>query len=86
MTTATANTTTITYDDKTVARFVWASIFWGVIGMTVGAIVAAHRAPARCCPEVQWTCTIGLLRGLSPRPARGAGEPSSAAGEGWADH
>jgi len=34
--------TTITYDDKTVRRFMIASIFWGLIGMLVGVIVATQ--------------------------------------------
>jgi len=35
-------TTTITYDDKSVRRFMIASIFWGVIGMLVGVIIATQ--------------------------------------------
>jgi len=33
-------TTQITYDDKTVRHFMIASIFWGIIGMLVGVIIA----------------------------------------------
>jgi len=35
-------TATITYDDKSVRRFMIASIFWGVIGMLVGVIIATQ--------------------------------------------
>jgi cytochrome c oxidase cbb3-type subunit I/II len=35
-------TTAITYDDKSVRRFMTASIFWGVIGMLVGVIIATQ--------------------------------------------
>ena len=35
-------TTSITYDDKSVRRFMIASIFWGVIGMLVGVIIATQ--------------------------------------------
>ena len=37
-----ASKITITYDDKTVRRFMNASIFWGIIGMLVGVIAAAQ--------------------------------------------
>jgi cytochrome c oxidase cbb3-type subunit I/II len=33
-------TTSITYDDKSVRRFMIASIFWGIVGMLVGVIIA----------------------------------------------
>jgi cytochrome c oxidase cbb3-type subunit I/II len=35
-------TTQITYDDKTVRRFMSASIFWGLIGMLVGVLAATQ--------------------------------------------
>ena len=35
-------TTSITYDDKSVRRFMTASIIWGVIGMLVGVIIATQ--------------------------------------------
>ena len=37
---ARAHTRTIEFDDRTVKAFMIASIFWGIIGMTVGALVA----------------------------------------------
>ncbi len=35
-------TTTITYDDKSVRHFMIASIFWGIVGMLVGVIIATQ--------------------------------------------
>ena len=35
-------TTTITYDDKSVRRFMIASIIWGIVGMLVGVIAATQ--------------------------------------------
>ncbi len=35
-------TTTITYDDKSVRRFMIASIAWGIIGMLVGVLIATQ--------------------------------------------
>jgi cytochrome c oxidase cbb3-type subunit I/II len=39
-TAARVHTRTIEFDDRTVKAFMIASIFWGIIGMTVGALVA----------------------------------------------
>jgi cytochrome c oxidase cbb3-type subunit I/II len=36
--------TTITYDDETPRRFVFASVLWGIVGMLVGAIAALQLA------------------------------------------
>ncbi len=33
---------TITFDDKVVRQFMWASILWGLVGMLVGVIIAAQ--------------------------------------------
>jgi cbb3-type cytochrome oxidase subunit 1 len=33
-------TTSITYDDKSVRRFMIASLVWGIVGMLVGVIAA----------------------------------------------
>ncbi len=41
-TSATAPTTTITYDDKSVRQFMIASIIWGIVGMLVGVICATQ--------------------------------------------
>jgi cytochrome c oxidase cbb3-type subunit I/II len=35
-------TTSITYDDKSVRQFMIASIFWGIIGMTAGVLIATQ--------------------------------------------
>ena len=35
-------TTTITYDDKSVRRFMIASIVWGIVGMLVGVLIATQ--------------------------------------------
>jgi cytochrome c oxidase cbb3-type subunit I/II len=35
-------TTQITYDDKTVCRFMTASIIWGLIGMLVGVLASTQ--------------------------------------------
>jgi cytochrome c oxidase cbb3-type subunit I/II len=35
-------TSTITYDDKSVRHFMIASIFWGIVGMLVGVIIATQ--------------------------------------------
>jgi len=41
-TAATADTTTIQYDDKTVRQFMIASLVWGIVGMLVGVIAATQ--------------------------------------------
>src|SRR5262245_10788312 len=33
---------TIEYDDRTVRRFMWASILWGAVGMLVGILIASQ--------------------------------------------
>lgn len=37
-----STTTTITYDDRSVRRFMSASLFWGIIGMLVGVLAATQ--------------------------------------------
>ena len=37
-----ANTTTITYDDRSVRHFMIASIIWGIVGMLVGVLAATQ--------------------------------------------
>ena len=34
----------ITYDDRSVRRFLWASVFWGAVGMLVGLVIALQLA------------------------------------------
>jgi cytochrome c oxidase cbb3-type subunit I/II len=62
MTTAEPHTTTLTYDDAIVRRFVFASVGWGIIGMLVGALIALQLAfsPANLPPYL----TFGRLRPL----------------------
>ncbi|MFW6067534.1 MAG: cytochrome-c oxidase, cbb3-type subunit I [Myxococcota bacterium] len=55
-------TRTIVYNDKIARQFLWASVFWGIVGMTVGVVVALQLAfwPANWEP---WL-TFGRLRPL----------------------
>ena len=57
-----ARADSITFDDKWIRYFVWASIGWGIVGMLVGVIVALQLAwwPANIGP---WL-TFGRLRPL----------------------
>ncbi len=52
----------IEYDDRVVRWFTWASIIWGIVGMSVGALVALQLAfwPA----NVHETLSFGRLRPL----------------------
>jgi cytochrome c oxidase cbb3-type subunit I/II len=52
----------LTYDDKWIRYFIWASIGWGIVGMLVGVIVALQLAwwPANIGPLL----TFGRLRPL----------------------
>jgi cytochrome c oxidase cbb3-type subunit I/II len=60
-------TTTITYDDKTVRRFMSASIFWGIIGMIVGVLAATQLSWWQMNGKFLETITFGLVKaeGLS---------------------
>ncbi|WP_411827046.1 cytochrome-c oxidase, cbb3-type subunit I [Luteolibacter sp. AS25] len=60
-------TTTITYDDKTVRRFMNASIFWGIIGMLVGVLAATQLSWWQMNGKFLETITFGLFQaeGLS---------------------
>ena len=51
-------TTTITYDDKSVRRFMIASIFWGIIGMLVGVLIAT---------QLSWWQMNGHIPGMAHR-------------------
>jgi cytochrome c oxidase cbb3-type subunit I/II len=55
-------TEVLTFDDKWVRYFIWASVLWGVVGMLVGVTVALQLAwwPANLAP---WL-TFGRLRPL----------------------
>lgn len=54
--------TTITYDDKTVRRFMIASIFWGLIGMLVGVIVATQLSWWQMNGKFLEVITFGLFK------------------------
>ena len=56
-------TTSITYDDKTVRRFMTASIFWGVVGMLVGLLAATQLSWWQMNGKFLETFTFGLFKG-----------------------
>ncbi|MEZ4268144.1 MAG: cbb3-type cytochrome c oxidase subunit I [Myxococcota bacterium] len=53
----------VTYDDRSVRRFVWASVIWGIVGMLVGITVATQLAFFQANFDVPWL-TYGRLRPL----------------------
>jgi cytochrome c oxidase cbb3-type subunit I/II len=59
---------TIEYDDKTVRLFMIASIFWGVVAMTVGVLVGSQLNEWRLNFETSWL-TFGRLRPLHTNAA-----------------
>ena len=56
-------TTQITYDDKTVRRFMNASIFWGIVGMLVGVLAATQLSWWQMNGKFLETITFGLFKG-----------------------
>ncbi len=54
--------TRIVYNDDVARKFLWASVFWGLIGMTVGALVALQLAWWRA--NVDPHLSFGRLRPL----------------------
>ncbi len=56
-------TTQITYDDKTVRRFMSASIFWGVVGMLVGVLAATQLSWWQMNGKFLESITFGLFKG-----------------------
>ncbi len=62
-----AMTTSITYDDKTVRRFMAASIFWGLVGMLVGVLAATQLSWWQMNGKFLEAITFGLFKeeGLS---------------------
>ena len=54
---------TIEYDDDIVRKFMWASIFWGIIGMFVGVLVAFQLYWWKLNFDTSWL-TFGRLRPL----------------------
>ncbi len=55
------HTTWITYDDRTAARFLWATILWGIVGMLVGAWAALELAYWPANAGQAWM-TFGRIR------------------------
>ncbi len=55
-------TTSITYDDKSVRRFMIASIIWGVIGMLVGVIAATQLSWWQMNGQFLEMITFGLIK------------------------
>jgi cytochrome c oxidase cbb3-type subunit I/II len=53
----------VTYDDRIVRRFLWASVIWGIVGMLVGIIIATQLAFFQANFDVPWL-TFGRLRPL----------------------
>ena len=56
-------TTQITYDDKTVRRFMNASIFWGIVGMLVGVLAATQLSWWQMNGKFLEAITFGLFKG-----------------------
>ncbi len=55
-------TTTITYDDKSVRRFMIASIFWGIIGMLVGVLIATQLSWWQMNGKFLETISFGAIK------------------------
>ncbi len=51
----------ITYDDRTAAQFLWATILWGIVGMIVGALAALQLAYWKANGGIPWL-TFGRIR------------------------
>ena len=58
-----ADLDTVTYDDRVVLWFLWASLVFGVIGMLVGVLLALQLAVPALNFDLPWT-TYGRLRPL----------------------
>ncbi|MEM9235526.1 MAG: cbb3-type cytochrome c oxidase subunit I, partial [Verrucomicrobiota bacterium] len=59
---ATANTASITYDDKTVRQFMIFSIIWGIVGMLVGVICATQLSWWQMNGKFLETLTFGAIQ------------------------
>lgn len=55
-------TTTITYDDKSVRRFMIASIIWGIVGMLVGVLAATQLSWWQMNGQFLEVITFGLIK------------------------
>ena len=60
---APTNSIRIVYNDKVVRQFLLATLFWGIIGMLVGVLLAAQLAFWQANAETSWL-TFGRLRPL----------------------
>lgn len=56
-------TSQITYDDKTVRRFMSASIIWGIVGMLVGVLAATQLSWWQMNGKFLEAITFGLFKG-----------------------
>ena len=61
-------TLTVTYDDKIVRWFMLASVFWGIIGMAAGVLIAAQLSWHVLNFDTPWL-TFGRLRPLHTNAA-----------------
>jgi cytochrome c oxidase cbb3-type subunit I/II len=61
-------TTTIVYDDDTVRKFMIASIFWGLVGLGAGVLIASQLNFWRLNFNMEWL-TFGRLRPLHTNAA-----------------
>ncbi len=57
-----ANTTTITYEDRTVRHFLAASMFWGIIGLFVGVLAATQLSWWQMNGKFLEWITFGLIQ------------------------
>ncbi|MBH1989111.1 MAG: cytochrome-c oxidase, cbb3-type subunit I [Myxococcaceae bacterium] len=53
----------ITYNDSVVRQFIWASLFFGLVGMLVGVLIAAQLADPRASFGLSWL-SFGRIRPL----------------------
>ncbi|MCB9729062.1 MAG: cytochrome-c oxidase, cbb3-type subunit I [Deltaproteobacteria bacterium] len=53
----------VTYDDRSVRLFLWASVLWALVGMLVGLLIATQLAFFQANFDVPWL-TFGRLRPL----------------------
>src|SRR5690242_11907580 len=61
--TSNAGRVTIEYDDRTVRQFLIATLLWGIVGMTVGVLIALQLAFWKLNFDTSWS-TFGRLRPL----------------------
>ena len=61
-------TVSVTYDDKIVRYFMMASVFWGIVGMLAGVLIAAQMSFYQLNFETSWF-SFGRLRPLHTNAA-----------------